>query len=183
MRRCLLGVLLLLATGCGGTPSPGAAPSASPTPAAPARPALQVAEGNGSMCLERVQRRYDFAYWSEPVTATQPLEITGVRAEGTGVRVVDGQVAPVVGGAQLDAVVSDWPYTPGRDTRRSVEWRSRTALVGAQLPVQRAMLPFLHFRAVPGGNLTAVLYDYRTADGVTGVARAPLEIRISARGC
>ena len=146
-------------------------------------PALTVSSGGtGVDCLENV-RRDDVGFWSNTLTASAPLRITTATAVGRGVTVLGGLLLPVVGGTVNSIGVTDWPPVLDRGLRGAVDMKARTRLVGAQLPVERAMLPLIHVRAVGGGRLDAVDLGYRTDSGVTGTVRVKLGIRFSRTTC
>ncbi|MFL6174442.1 MAG: hypothetical protein ACJ716_16245 [Marmoricola sp.] len=181
-----LSVLLLLA-GCGGHSAPSAKPTPAPRssvlPTVRDTATLEVsAHGSSVSCLERIVVD-ELGYWENTLTASSPMTITDVRTVGHGVRVLGGLLVPVNGGTVHSAGITDWPPTADRTLRRDVDWSRRTQLVGAKVPVQRAMLPMLHLRASGGGRLDAVVFGFRSDDGQVGTARLTLGIRFSRTTC
>lgn len=155
-------------------------------PSLPAADLLQV-EGDATAidCLETGRRPADLGLWDPTVTAESPMELTAVRAIGTGVQMAQGSfVVPVIGANPAVSGASDWPIDPpNRMMRENLVWSGRTDLVGAALPVQRAYLPFLHIAAAPGAVLRGFEIDYRAADGSTGTARINADVRFAAGTC
>ena len=164
---------------------PHAKPTATHAATSPptAEPALTTsARGTAADCLEQVSTA-DLGFWSDTVTATTPLRITGMATIGHGVKVVGGLLLPVVGGTVHSIGITDWPPVVDRGLRADVDWKARAQVIGARVPVQRAMLPMLHFHAVGGGRLDAVDLDYRTESGALGTVRVKLGIRFSRTTC
>ena len=184
LRRVLALLPLLLLPACSGSDTPAKAPTTHATAGTPStEPALTTsARGTAADCLERVSTA-DIGFWNDTVTASTPLRITGMAARGHGVRVVGGLLVPVVGGTVNSIGVTDWPPVVDRGLRAEVDWSARTRIVGARVPVQRAMLPLLHIRAVGGGKLDAVELSYLTDAGQRGTVRLTLGIRFSRTTC
>jgi len=145
---------------------------------------LTVSAGGGGIdCLQDVTAPEELGFWSQTLTGSTPLRITSVRALGHGVRASGGLLVPVVGGSVNSTGVTDWPPELDRGLRREIDWSARTRIVGAKVPVQRAMLPMVHVHAVSGGKLDGVELGYRTDDGRDGTVRIPMRVRFSRTTC
>jgi hypothetical protein len=183
-------VLLAFITACSSQeapPGPTAAPSQSPSPSAtaPSGDLLKFERaGGGLSCVESGGEVVALGLWDDTMIASTPLRITGVRAIGRSVRIAGGLVAPVVGGLPEVSGISDWPPgAPERTLAKSLDWEARTQVVGAHLDVQRAVLPFLHLVAKPGGTLSAIELAYRTDAGQAGSVRVDRVIRFARGRC
>lgn len=140
------------------------------------------AGGSGIECLHRVGT-VELGFWQNTLTASASVRITRLETVGHGVRVLGGLLVPVVGGSVHSSGVSDWPPVVDRVLRKDVDWARRVSLIGGELPVQRAMLPVLHLRAVGDGRLDAVVFHFVGDDGQTGTARLALGFRFSRNRC
>lgn len=168
--------------GCGSS-IPAAAPP-TPTLSVTASSVLRVSGSGLGVCLPQIVGQGDFGYWNGELTATQALEITGVKVGtgsdvqlrgGTGVRVI----RPVTGGSGL----APWPMSgPGR-LAHEVSWATRAGLLGLRMKAGETVLPIIHLHAQPGSRLDTVEFDYRTTGGQTGSAVLSVFFKLSRETC
>lgn len=172
---------LLVLSGCGSAPSAGRppSPSVSPPPGA-----LLVQEAGSGVCLQSVTSVSDFGYWRGVLKATEGLRITAVRvASGHGIT-ARGGIGTKVLGPVTGAGISNWPMSgPGKVLRREVDWATRTGLVGLHLGAGHSVLPIVHVRTEPDGQLDSLAFSYRTDAGHVGTAVMNASLRFSRETC